>query len=197
MQSTPATKPRPESSSRPSGIFSRILAQVRALHPARRSQHGREGGVVLVEFAFVLPLLLILLLLILDFGRAINYWIDTTHLASEGARLAAVDKAPGGGTLQEYIKSQADTDELRTGGTAGGVVAPGIEVCIEHLVDDEDGTQGQIGDPVKVTVSTQYDWIPMLGNEFDIGRSTISSSATHRIERVVSGGTVEPDGTCP
>jgi hypothetical protein len=140
----------------------------------------------MVEFALILPLLLIFLLLILDFGRAINYWIDTTHLASEGARLAAVDKNSSG-NLQTHIKNQADTEELRTGGTVG-VVSPGLEVCVEY-------PEGRsVGLPVKVTVRADYNWLPFLDSEFGLTQSTISGSATHRLERVtgaVTAGCVE------
>ena len=52
--------------------------------PHRRTPHGREAGVALVEFALVLPLLLVILFGMLDFGKAFNYWIDTTHLANSG-----------------------------------------------------------------------------------------------------------------
>src|SRR5437660_292654 len=45
-------------------------------------------GVALAELALVLPLLLVLLLGMLDFGKAFNDWIDETHLANEGAGLA-------------------------------------------------------------------------------------------------------------
>jgi hypothetical protein len=136
----------------------------------------------MVEFALILPLLLILLLLILDFGRAINYWIDTTHLASEGARLAAVDKQDmedddgNSVTLQEYIKSRADSEELRTGGPTG-VVAPGLEVCVDYPSGRE------VGSPVKVTVSAEYNWIPFLGEKFSLTQTTIKGTATHRLER--------------
>ena len=51
-----------------------------------------ESGTALVEFAFVLPLLLVLILGIADFGRAFHYWIDSTHLANVTARYAAVNK---------------------------------------------------------------------------------------------------------
>ena len=72
----------------------------------------------LVEFVLVLPLLLIILFAMLDFGRVFNYWIDATHLSNEGARWAVVNKNPGAsGTLQAYIQQQGDTDELRNGGT--------------------------------------------------------------------------------
>ena len=79
-----------------------------------------EAGAAMVEFALVLPLLLVVVLGLTDFGKAFNYWIDETHLANEGARLAAVNcggtSCPGG-NLAQYIQSQADSNELRNGGS--------------------------------------------------------------------------------
>jgi Flp pilus assembly protein TadG len=177
MHCSTTTKPKRKSSSGPppQDLLCRLTERIRRLHPARRSDNGPESGQALVEFAMVLPFLLILLLLILDFGRAINYWVDTTHLASEGARLAAVDNDKSGG-LQAYIKNEADTEELKTGGPSG-VVAPGLQVCVEYPEGQE------VGNPVKVTVSADYNWLPFLSNEFGITTTTISGSATHRIEQ--------------
>jgi hypothetical protein len=45
----------------------------------------------MVEFALVLPLLLLLLFGIIDFGRALNAQITITQAAREGARLAALN----------------------------------------------------------------------------------------------------------
>ena len=58
--------------------------------PFRRRLRG-ESGAAIVEFALILPFLVLIIVLMLDFGRAFNYWISVTHLASEGARLAAVE----------------------------------------------------------------------------------------------------------
>src|SRR6266487_6369179 len=77
--------------------------------------HRREDGVALVEFALILPLFLALVFGIFDFGRAFNYWIDETHLANTGARWAVVNANLGGTTLQQYIKTQVETGELRNG----------------------------------------------------------------------------------
>src|ERR671915_133964 len=77
--------------------------RLRSLHPTRRSGRSGETGAVMVEFALILPLVLILFLLIIDFGRAMNYWIDETHLASEGARFAAVDRTPDGSDVRAYL----------------------------------------------------------------------------------------------
>ena len=119
---------------------------------------ARESGVALVEFALVLPLLLLILIGMLDFGKIFNYWIDETHLANEGARYAVVNKNPslGGGSLQSYIQQQADTPELRNGGTSA--VPVGTQVCISF----PNGT-ATVGDPVEVTVTTDYHFVPFIG----------------------------------
>jgi len=142
---------------------------------SRRTDRSPEEGAALVEFALVLPLLLVLLLGMLDFGKAFNYWIDQTHLANEGARWAAVDKNPGGGSLQQYVRGQANTSELRDGGTAS-VPSP-IEICISF----PNGTS-QVGDPVRVTASATYNWLPFLGSRLGITQTAISASATMRLE---------------
>jgi TadE-like protein len=51
---------------------------------------GREKGVELVEMAFVLPLLLVLLLGIIYFGRAYDIYQTITRAAREGARQAVL-----------------------------------------------------------------------------------------------------------
>src|SRR5438067_9774474 len=73
----------------------------------------RRNGSAAVEFAVVLPVLLLMVFGILDFGRAMNYDNDATHLANEGARWAVVNFNPGSGSLPDYIKSQGDTQEMR------------------------------------------------------------------------------------
>lgn len=53
----------------------------------KKSQHGAA----LLEFAIVLPVLLLLVMGILEFGWAFNGWITLTGAAREGARVAVVD----------------------------------------------------------------------------------------------------------
>src|SRR5919108_6373389 len=80
------------------------------------SRGREERGVALTEMALVLPLLLLLILAMVDFGKAINYWIDNTHLANEGARLAVVNNNPGGSTttLQDWLRGQTSAAEERS-----------------------------------------------------------------------------------
>lgn len=61
----------------------------------RRSsgQGGRDRGAAAVEFALLLPVLLLLVFGIIDFGRALNAQVTLTQAAREGARLAALNQA--------------------------------------------------------------------------------------------------------
>jgi Flp pilus assembly protein TadG len=152
---------------------------------ARRASRARglgrdERGSALVEFTLLLPVLLLILFGVLDFGRAINYWIDESQLAGVGARYAAVDRNPGpGGTLQESVQGQADTQELRDGGTSS-VPSP-AQVCI----DFPNGTSN-VGDPVEANVSVDYNWLPFLGDQVGFATTTMTSSATMRLEQAPS-----------
>ncbi len=49
-----------------------------------------EAGQALVEFTLILPIFLLLLFAIVDFGRGFYTWVLVTNAAREGARMAAV-----------------------------------------------------------------------------------------------------------
>ena len=137
-----------------------------------------ERGVALVEFALVAPILLVLLFGMLDFGRVFNYWIDATHLSNEGARWAVVNKNPASsGTLQQYIQAQADTNELRNGGSSS--VPSALQVCISFP-----SGSSTVGNPVEVTASVTYNCLPFLSSQAlgALTSTTVSSSSTMRLE---------------
>ena len=56
----------------------------------RRSMGDRQVGAAAVELALVLPILLVLVFGIVDFGRAYNTKISLTQAAREGARARAL-----------------------------------------------------------------------------------------------------------
>lgn len=138
-----------------------------------------EKGSALVELALVLPIVLLILFSIIDFGTAFNYWEDTTQLSAQGARWAAVNTNPGSGTLQAYIRSQANTAEMRQGG--GTSVPTPAQVCVSF----PNGTSN-IGDPVKVSISITYNWMGILKTSTGIASSTLTASQTMRLEAVPS-----------
>jgi Flp pilus assembly protein TadG len=120
--------------------------------------------------------LVLMLFGMLDFGKAFNYWIDETHLANEGARWAVVNKNPASsGTLQNYIRNQVTSQELRNGGTSS--VPDAVQVCIEF----PSGTSN-VGDPVRVTLTSTYRWLAVIAARLSITQTTITGSSTMRLE---------------
>ena len=61
-----------------------------------------ERGQAAVEFALVVPLLCLIIVAILHFGKVMNYWLDLNHVASEGARKAAVNTFASDGEYDTY-----------------------------------------------------------------------------------------------
>jgi Flp pilus assembly protein TadG len=63
---------------------------------AGRSGSEREKGAVAVEFALVLPIFLVLVLGIFEFGRGFNIQVSLSEAARESARYAAVHSSDAG-----------------------------------------------------------------------------------------------------
>jgi len=140
---------------------------------ALRRLAREERGVAIAELALVLPVVLLILFGILDFGKALNYWIDQTHLANEGARWAVVNKNPASsGTLQSYIKSHADTQQLRDN----------AQVCISFTDVNGNGTT-DAGDAVNMTVTYAYRWLPFIKAKVGFTTTNLTGTATMRLEQ--------------
>jgi len=75
-----------------------------------------EKGASAVEFALILPILIILVFGIVQFGIAYNNYIALTHAAREGARLAAVGKYEelGVDEFEERVRESAPTVQIET-----------------------------------------------------------------------------------
>jgi hypothetical protein len=98
--------------------------------------------------------------------------------------------ACGGQTINTWIKSQADSGELRNGG--GSIAGNGITVCIWF---PSTGRPHAVGDPVQVKLTATYTWLGYLVNGplapfKNKTQQTLSASATMRLEQ-----TYKADGT--
>ena len=156
---------------------------------SRRCLASDERGVALVEFALVLPLILLLMLGMIDFGKAFNYWNDETHLANEAARQAVVDNCPSCGAgqkINDWIRTEADTGELMNGGTQS-ISSPGLRVCIwfpDNTNPADDPVRDHaLGDPVQVIVHAQYNWLAYLVGQGLPLHSDLTGTATMRMEK--------------
>ncbi len=131
----------------------------------------------MVEFAIVLPLLLLVIVGLIEFGITFNSWLSLNHLSNEGARWAAVGRVPGnesptGDQIKDYIKSQ-----ITTGGLKADVEGAGgyVRLCVPSATP-------HVGDPVTVEIGVNpYSIFKMTG--FRLMDVNLSGSSTMRLEK--------------
>jgi len=133
----------------------------------RRTGEG-EGGQSLVEFTLVLPIFLLVLFAIIDFGMAFNAWITVTNSAREGARVGSV-RAPSG-DIEQRVRDTA------------GSLGDDLTVIVTNA-------EGDPGESVVVDVSYAYSLITPLADIMgmisggSIGDTlNLSSTADMRLE---------------
>lgn len=106
-----------------------------------RALARNERGQALVEFAIVLPMLLLLLLGIVDFARAWNVYEVLTDAAREGARVAVVDQPA---TTEQDVRD--------------AIVAAGQRAAIGIDPADITITGFHAGRGTQATVRVEYDY---------------------------------------
>lgn len=101
-----------------------------------------EAGQALIEFAIVVSVLLMIVTGIIYFGRYLDYDLSLNHMASVGARYAAVNSGPtgSGAALESYI-----TQNMAPSGM------PHITVYI-YPNGTGTGTSAQVNQPITVCI---------------------------------------------
>ena len=136
----------------------------------RARRKNGEKGQALVEFTLLIPIFLLLLFAIVDFGMGFHAWITVTNSAREGARLGAVMA-----TEQQIVDRVYQTSDLTNEAT--------------NMTVSVAGEQGAPGQSVVVQVDYDYDLITPLAGliQFFSGNVigptlTFSSTAEMRLE---------------
>jgi Flp pilus assembly protein TadG len=143
----------------------------------RPASFREQRGAVAVEFALILPLMLMLILGIIEFGIGYHSWDTTQNAVREGARLAAVDPSETNieqrvrGTSSFLNQSQLVVD-IECSPPGGGAFA----ACPAAVDWDE-------GDIVRIKATYAYDWITPLPGFVGLGANmTMTSQAEARFE---------------
>ncbi len=128
----------------------------------------KEQGAVAVEFALLLPALLLLIVGMIQFGIIFNYYISVTHAAREGVRWAAL----------HHVESEVQQKAIDA---APSLKPPLVQSDI--TVSNPAPTIEDQGEPVTVTVSYQVPIdVPFMDSFFPGGYLTLVTKATQRIE---------------
>jgi hypothetical protein len=142
-----------------------LLPALRRGRLSLRARAAQERGQALAEFALVLPILLLVIYGILQFGLGLNSENDQTHLANEVARYAIINENPGGAeSLQEWAKKQGDNNFLKSTG----------KICVKF----PEGAEA--GKPVRVEATSEIHWLPILN--LKATSTTITGKAYMRLE---------------
>jgi Flp pilus assembly protein TadG len=127
-----------------------------------RDQSGQSA----VEFALVLPLLLVVLFGIIEFARAFNAYNDLNQMAAAGARFAAVGRYPGDTSLKS---SEADTATSRN-----------ATLQVQYFLNGVlQGSTCALGDSVRVTATAPV----TLAKVVRPATITLTGKAEMRVER--------------
>ena len=132
---------------------------------------SEERGAALVEFALVVPLLMAMMCVIIDFGLALHTLNNLTSALREGARFGAVknpEPAPNDTSIQNRVVRYMSS-------YGGNTLAPGaVTVAVE--------TVGTVKN-VRVTVNGfVYRPVTPLAPLFGMGTLTFTRSAVYRYE---------------
>jgi Flp pilus assembly protein TadG len=109
-----------------------------------------ETGQALVEFTMVLPVLLVLLFGLVDFGRAFYSWLLVTNAAREGARVAAV----------QSTSAQIDT---RIHDALCSSYPSNCSINMSKLTITKTNVQAARGNPVTIDLSYNFQYATPIG----------------------------------
>lgn len=155
--------------------------------------HSRNAGQGLVEFALVIPMIILLIVGALDLGRAVFAYNTIANAARDGARVAAVNQIAtspdcnGDRPVEDVadphwsIKRCAADSALTLGVQPGDVTVTYAAPAGTTLTCTS--TQRNVGCIASVTVTYTYSPItPIIGSL--VGNMVISSTSQMPLERV-------------
>lgn len=153
----------------------------------RKLSLEKQRGATLVEFAITLPLLLLLLFGIVEFGWLFSQNLDVRHGAREGARLAAVNY-PEGAPPNSGSRSAANANDLVAEICSRMQTATGVEITIQ--------SPGTVGSSAVVSVSAPGETLSGFLDFLLPPDLTLESSVEIRLEQAATWTNTTSQG-CP
>jgi PKD repeat protein len=188
------------------------LHRLRRRMAAASAPTGRRrlaSGQSLVEFALVLPILLFLTLVALDFGRVYLGYINLQNMARIAANYAANAPSPDYTKVNDAtaVSQSADLQKYRNGITGDAQatncqlikVAGFTQVPVPQFTDANGNGQKDLGDDVKVQINCQFGVITPLISNIVGGQVAVTAESNFPVKagmtavvNVGGGGAVSP-----
>jgi len=151
------------------GEGARVVSNPKLGPSGRRST--RKRGQAMVEFALVLPIFMLILAGILDFGFALYSRITVINSAREGARADAMIDAASYSTIYTVAGGAATSAAGQAGLTPSSVTTICLQTSVSYTSPATIAcASAKAGDSVSVTVHyTYHTFFPLLfGTSFDL-----------------------------
>jgi hypothetical protein len=127
---------------------------------------AREHGQSLVEFAIILPVLLLIVLGAIDLGMGFKTYIALTNAAREGVRWISIHP-----TDQDGARARVEEEALRVGLEDGIIIEDGYTVRFTP-------NQPEYAAGEKVTVNVDYNYEMLFGALTGLPQIPFSASST-------------------
>jgi Flp pilus assembly protein TadG len=165
----------------PRSFTARAHTRLRAL-----LRRGDEGS-ALVEFALILPMLLLITTGIMIFGVAMNNYLQLTNAVSMGARYVAtrsqLTKDPCADGSSEVIAAAPGltSSKLTFNFTFNGISYPNQTSCSSTSITT--GAAGNLASGTNVTVNATYPLnLSVFGKVFNLNNAVLSASSTELVQ---------------
>jgi len=151
----------------------------------------RERGQSMVEFALLLPLLLLLVLIAVDFGRVYLGWINLQNMARIGADFAANNAEKMAGNDTDTVARY--TNQIASDGSASNCpLAPG-QPAAPSFTDIDGNGHLDPGDRVAVTLVCRFHVITpiisfIVGSDLNVTVTSVFPVKTAIVETSSGGG---------
>jgi PKD repeat protein len=173
--------------------------------PFRHRAGRRHRGQALVEFALVLPLFIVIVLMAIDFGRVYFTYVQITNAAREGANFLSLSPTDCGtassnscaSLTQTWTAVSRETNTQSQNGESVLVLSNACKDASGASITCSVATGGAgAGNTVTLTVSEGFSFLTPLINTFWANNFHISNSATSTVLGYVASGGATPPPAC-
>lgn len=172
----------------------------------RRSGTERTRGQAMVEFALVLPILAILLVMAIDVGRVYFGWVGLQNVARIGANYAGAHpdgwdpNYPAGGKatiLSEYANEMAQDAANLNCSPLPRVSPAATYIPAPSFVDTNGNTRYEMGEQVGVSLNCTFRLITPLANGIFGGGISLNANAIFPVRAGAIAGIPTPSAATP